>query len=370
MLFGNFEVIDLEPLDFSQTDAFIENRIPMLQLTDAQKRFMIRMTDGRTAYLELLSECLEASFPRETHADFFSAQVRVPVSNEIFLSAFRKKLSFGRGRVSLAFEKKIEALGKLAKDPSAFIRVLLAISDGRRRLPAIAAAIEKKTVETQKILIRLVQEDYLARQGSFYSLQDPLFRFWLRVVYQASRSLYTPEAGPAERFLDESLRREFERSEGEEQRDLSARLETLLKQFHHDSALVGLKKTHLPQFSEILVRPAHGRGLIPVYAKSSRSRWFCQMAPMTVQEEDIALFLEDLKKYRRKSPHKILIALRGIEQNAKLMAQEARIQIWTLRDFNGLLDLYDLPKIITLAGREENAADLGALAQNIHTASS
>lgn len=367
LLFGNFETLELEPLDFQETAAFLENRLPMLELTSAQKRFIIRMTDGYTSYLEFLADSLEMFYTRDTHPDFVNADLRIPVSNEVLLKAFKQKLLFGRGRISLFFEKRIEELGKLAKDPSPFIRVMLALSDGKRKLAAISAYIERKTAETQKILQRLVQEDFLCRHGAFYTLDDPLFRFWLKYVYQASRHIYTPEASPAARMLDESLHREFERSEGEEQRDLSARMETLLKQFHNDSVEISQKKFYLPQFSEVIVRPPHARGMVPFYAKGAKSRWFCQVACQKVHEEDILLFLEDLKKYRKKSPHKVLLALGGIDQNAKLMAQEARIHLWTLRDFNALLDLYDLPKMITLAGKEEDAAALGALAQNIHS---
>lgn len=367
LLFGNFEVLEMAPLSFTETSMFLENRLPQLQFSDAQKRFMIRMTDGHPSYLEFLCDCLKLFLSRETHPDFLDAELRIPVTNDLLLRAFHQKLSFGKGRISLFFEKRMEALSRIAKDPSPYIRVLFALSDGRRRLPAIAAYIEKKTIETQKILQRLAQEDFICRHGAFYRLDDPLFRFWLKNVYQPSQHIYTPESSSASRFLDESLRREFERSEGEEQRDLSARAETLLKQFHNDTVEIAGRKMQLPQFSEIVFRPAHGR-IVPASAKSSKSRWFFQIASQKVHEEEIALFLEDLKKYRKKPQHKILMALGGIDQNAKLMCQEGRIQIWTLRDFNALLDLYDLPKMIPLTGREKDAATLGALAQNLYQA--
>ena len=51
-------------------------------------------------------------------------------------------------------------------------------------------------------------------------------------------------------------------------------------------------------------------------------------------------------KHLRKVQRKVLIVLGGIDQNAKLIAQEAKMQLWDLRVLNGLLDLYDLPKII------------------------
>ena len=78
--------------------------------------------------------------------------------------------------------------------------------------------------------------------------------------------------------------------------------------------------------------------------------------------------MEEMKRTRKKIQRKVIIALRGIDQNAKLMAQQANIQLWGLRDFNSLLDLYNLPKIILFSEKEEDGQALGALAQSIHSA--
>lgn len=367
LLFGNFEVFELEPFDFQETVFFLENRLPHLQFSEAQTRFMIRMTDGHAGHLEYLAECLEVFYSHQSYEDFLKAHVRMPVTQEILLQAFHKKLSPQSGRISLFFEHKMEALGRLAKDPSPYARVLLALSDGKRKLPVIAAAIERKPAETQKILQRLVQEDLVSRQGSFFTLPDPLFRFWLRYVYQAGRHVYTPETGAWARLLDESLSREYERSEAEEQRDLASRVETLFKQFRNDSIVISNKKLCLPQFSEVISRSSQGRWVL-LTAKNAKTAWVCQVAGQKVQEEDVAAYLSEIKKQRKKISCKIMVMLQGIEQNAKLLAQEAKIQLWSLRDFNALLDLYDLPKMIPLSSGEADGTALGALAQKLHTA--
>ena len=367
LLFGNFEIFDVEPFDFCETVFFLENRLPHLQFSESQIRFMIRMTNGHAAHLEDIADCLELFFSRQTYEDFMNAQVQIPVTQEVLMRAFHKKLSPGKGRIALFFENKMESLGRLAKDPSPYARALLALSEGKRKVPAIAAAIERKTIETQKILQKLVQEDFVSRQGSFFTLDDPLFRFWLRYVFQASRHMYTPETGAWSKLLDESLSREYERSESEEQRDIASRVETLFKQFRNDSVLIANKKIALPQFSEILSRSGQALG-VTLTAKNAKAAWVCQVAGQKVQEEDVAAFLSEIKKHRKKISCKIIITLHGIEQNAKLLAQEAKIQLWSLRDFNALLDLYDLPKMIPLSGGEKDGTALGALAQKLHTA--
>ena len=87
-----------------------------------------------------------------------------------------------------------------------------------------------------------------------------------------------------------------------------------------------------------------------------------------MREEDVASFLEELKRTRKNVQRKVMIILRGIDQNARLMAQQANIQLWGLRDFNALLELYNLPKVILLSEREGNGPALGALAQSLYPA--
>lgn len=349
LLFGNFEVFEMEPFDFKEAFLFLENRLPHLQFSEPQARFLIRMTDGHAMHLEHLADSLEEFYSRRGYREFLGVEVRIPVEQEILMMVLHRNLSPGRGRMALAFERKMESLARLAKDSSPYARVLLALSESKRKLPAISASVERKTVETQKILQRLIQEDFVIRQGSFFTLQDPLFRFWLRYVYRASRSIYTPDTLIWEKLLDESLCREFERSEAEESRDLASRVETLFKQFRNDAVyLARNKKIVLPQFSEVISRTAQDRWVL-ILARNSKVLWACQAAGQKVQEEDVAAFLDEIKRHRKKISCKIMITLQGIEQNARLIAQEANIQLLSLRDFNSLLDLYDLPKMITLS---------------------
>lgn len=87
-----------------------------------------------------------------------------------------------------------------------------------------------------------------------------------------------------------------------------------------------------------------------------------------VKEEDVTFFLDELKRSKKRVQRKIMIALQGIDQNAKLMAQEAGIQLWDLKDLNALFELYDLPQVIFYKEKEEDGSTLGALAQSVHSA--
>ena len=100
-----------------------------------------------------------------------------------------------------------------------------------------------------------------------------------------------------------------------------------------------------PHFDEVVMRPNNGRAF-PVFARNSSVRWLCQVLSNPVTEEDIRTFLQDLKHYKSPIPKRFVIGLRGIDLNAKLLAQEAKIQYLDLKMLNFLLDLYDKPKLV------------------------
>lgn len=369
MLFGNFEVLDMGRFGFEETAAFLRTRFPEIEFSESQKEFLIRITDGKPDYLELildqLGNCLASHAVRETT---FIKNEAGEMSSNYLLESIHRELTAPYGRLEQLFQKKITACRAFGKDAAPALRVLIAMSHGRYRLNAIASAVERKIQDTKKILARLEGKDLIQRRGAFYLLEDPLFHFWLREVFEKSRHLYRPDRGMLEEELMLALKREFEKTEACERGTYERRIESLMKEFRNDSFEIDGRKIQCPQFTEMNVRAS---GLQPAVfmAKNSKAKWHCQLHYGQVNEDEVTAFLEDLKKYRKKPQQKILFMLRGIEQNAKLMAQEAGVQLWDLRLLNTLLDLYDLPKIVLLPERDTpHGSNVGALAQGVYTA--
>jgi hypothetical protein len=350
LLFGNFEIIELAPLDFEETVDFLKKSQPHRVFTNSEKKFLIRMTNGIPAYLDLLMDRLDMNVPNSE------------TSIQTLLDVFHRELFDKKGRLCHIFQRRLEVCERLAKDSSAYLRTLLAMSDGRRKVLSIATYIERKIRETKKILGRLVQEGMVLKRGSFYVLEDSLFRFWLREVFGRRNQLCTPNGPGLREGLLASLKEVFEQGAAEDKVDVTARAEALFKEFRNDVVEIDQRRLRCPHFSEIAFRPANGR-LFPLIARRANVRWICQIARESVHEEDISLFLEELKRFRKKVQRKILVALAGIDQNAKLLAQEAEIQLWDLRSFNTLLDLYNLPKMILI--KEPDEPNLGTVAESV-----
>lgn len=360
LLFGNFEVLELAPLDFSEMESYLASRMPAHRWAPELARFLFRMTDGEPLYLDLVIQRIESQEVLE---------IPQPVGPAALLDAFCQELFDNRGRLALLFERRLEQCARLARQGGPYLRALLALSQGRRKLIPIAAYIEETVSETQKVLKRLVQEGLIIKSGSFYHVQDFLFRFWLREVYLKRHSLFLPEERPLRKHLFDELVRILGFCERMTDDDLGARTEGLLKEFRNDTVEIDGKKIACPQFAEI-VRRELPRSMVSMLARGARGRWLFQVSPHWVSEAEIEVLVQDVK-YMRKIRRRILVAPAGIDQNAKLIAQEAKMQLWDLRLLNTLMDFYDLPKIIVSSrpkAYDPSKTDgliVGTVAQNV-----
>jgi len=203
----------------------------------------------------------------------------------------------------------------------------------------------KKVPETKKMLQRLVAEGVVEKRGSFFWLPDPLFRFWLKNVFQPKDRDLSPLGERARAYFRNRLVAEVRKIEEEDRMDLTMRIESLFREFRNDVVEVSQKKIKCPTFIEIAVRPTNGRHF-PIVSRTSQGRWLCQVFREPVTEGDVASFAEEVKQFRRQFQRRIMVATGGIELNAKLMAQEAKIQVWDLENLNGLFDLYGKLRLI------------------------
>lgn len=356
LLFGNFEVLEIGPLSFSEAAVFLAQKLPGLEFSASQKKFLMMMTDGEPLYLDLLTDRLRTWLPGSCAL----------VEDEFVFRAFASELADENGRLPLWFEKRIAESCRGAKDDFPVVQTLLALSDGRHRLSGIAAYIGLKAEETQKILNRLAQDYVIRRNGSFFLLQDFLFEFWLREVFKLKYHRYRPDIAKGfEAQIGAAIERLYRDYLREETMDFSARVERLFKEFRNDLVEIEEKKIRCPQFSEIVFRPTNGR-FFPLYAKGPKTRWLCQIASDYVREEDISLFLDECRKFRKPVPRKIMVAFGGIDQNARLMAHEAKVQLWETDDLNAILSLYDLPKIVQGEREVARETNMGSLEEGVH----
>jgi len=335
LLFGNFEVLPLNPFDFQTSRGFIERRLVNRKCGENIKKFLMELTDGHPYYLATLLSKTEM---------LLEAEGIDTVSERILSMTLEHEIYRRNGSLHQYFLQRLSNLGRGRFFYSA-LKVMSAISMGHKKVPHMARFLKRKADEVKKILTRLVDEEIVYKRGSFYTFQAPLFSFWLQFAYQPRELDFIQDQGlNAKQFLSQ-VKTLYQKRVEEEQKELNKRVEELFRRFSNDVVEVEAKKLKCPSFSEISFKPSNGR-VFPVEAKSPKSRWICQVAHKRVSEDDVRLFVQDIQRLRKKPQRKVLILTEGIEQNATLLAKDSRIMIWHLKNLNALLDLYNRPKVI------------------------
>lgn len=361
LLFGNFEILELAPFGFLEMEQYLATRMPAHRWSMELKKFLFHMTDGEPLYLDLLLQRLEQVEIREFPQD---------VSVSVLLDAFCQELFDRRGRIALLFEKRLEQCSHLAKYHGAYVRAILALSHGRHKLIPIAAYIEETVAETQKVLKHLVEDGLVAKSGTLYHIPDFLCRFWLREVFQKRLGLFLPEERILRKHLFDELNRVMDLCSKLTEEDLGARVESLLKEFRNENVEIDQKKVLCPQFSEVLLTRHLQHSIFSLTGRGTKGRWLFYLSQEWLGEAEAETIVASAGRLR-KIQRKILIPLGGIDENARLIAQEAKMQLWDIRQLNALLDLYDLPKIILPSHRgnhepeEIYAQNVGPVAQDL-----
>ncbi len=334
LLFGNFEILEIKPFDFAMSQVFLEKKLSGAALSEFLKKFLVELTDGHPYFLSVLAG--------RSHALLGPGEA--PVTEEILIAALEKELYDRKGELHRYFAMFLQNLGQ-GRTLYAALKVLMAVSMGHRKNHQIAKFLNRRVDDIKKTLTRLLEEEFLEKKGSFFKINSPFFGFWLRYVYYRREFAFV---GPAE-YTAKAFRREVraliqQRMEGGE-KEITKRVEELFREFQNDVVELEDKKIRCPHFTEVHFKPSNGR-VFPVEAKALDTRWICQVAYKRVTEDDVRLFIQDIDKLRKKVQRKIMIALEGIELNAKLLAKESKILLWRLKEFNELLELYGRPKVI------------------------
>lgn len=336
LLFGNFEAVELEPFDFSACDAYIATELPQVRLDQNVEKFLLDLTDGHPYFFSLiLKRCHYLIEGRKEKC----------LDESVLLDALQEELYNRHGNLHQYFSHMLKGMGK-GKSFYASLRVLLAMTAGQHKPAGILRLMRGSTAnEVKNTLSRLAAEELVIKKGSFFAFRLPLFGFWLRHVYQRKEFNFDYSSDLAVRSFREELKKMLRARENEEKKELQKRIEELFWKFSNEIVEFDDKKLLCPKFDKVHFKPANGR-VFPVDASGAKNRWLCQVAYKPVSEEDVRVFLADIIKTGAKVHRRLMIATRGIDLNAKLLAKENKIILLGLRTLNELFELYDQPKAI------------------------
>ncbi|MCX5706706.1 MAG: ATP-binding protein [Candidatus Omnitrophica bacterium] len=328
LLFGNFEVITVEPFDIRTSEEYLKCKFQNVNLNPALRDFVVHFTGGYPMYLEIISSAFTEQSGKNL-ADLLEGLLFDPagILNQRFSNYIKRFLD--------------------RTNTNDYISILYLISSGRNKIKDIGHILHKQKKELDYRLNYLLELDTITRNGDFLKINDRIFSFWMKFVYQEKLQAFTFNAkNQKEKFRDkiEGMIQEFTLAAG---KPLMERMSDLLRLFENELIQVERKKIRLNHFREI--KPLEFRSQIlknGIIGRCNESLWIIAVKNEHLNEEDIVEFSKECRKYRHKLQRKIIITLKDIDMNTRLRALEEKIWAWDINNLNQILDLYSRPRVI------------------------
>ncbi len=338
LLFGNFEKINLLPFDINMSRSFLQDNISSATLPQVYLDFIASFTGNKPFYMKVLCDEMERSvFSGKIHAEDY-----VKLIDSALLETIFKKTGIINQHFFNLFYRISD--GKLLSKTAS---ILIALSSGSNKQLDIARSSRMQARDASRILSRLVEMDIIARNGSFYRFKDKLFCFWVQSAYLKKILSFSLDETLEQELFKKDVSKKLAMFLQEFEKELSSRIVELFRLFKNDVIQLNGRRHKFISFDEVQKIDEDPSSDTNIMAKSGRSKWLCTVRREHVTENDIAGIIKEIKRKSRNNRinRNIIISLAGINENAYLMAKEARFWVWDLESLNVLMELYGKPQV-------------------------
>jgi hypothetical protein len=347
LLFGNFEVINIESFDLKASQEFIERQLGDCRIKEGLSGFLVDFTGGHPLYLQLI--CQEIKSLCATHR-------QLVVYQPLFIQAIHNILFHPWGVLGRHFELLMMQLcaGKGNGPVSA---ILMALADRRSKVKDLAERLDTKNSLLMPRIHRLIESGVVVKNGQFYYLKDKLLKYWIKYIYQFRHHAWNIYGNVSGENFVKDFARVIDSFITNAAKDLPTRIMELLYCFEDDAVVVGGRKYKLPLFQEIIpvkIRKVAGDYFDVIKASSSQGDWFIVIKLSAVTESDVHLILAEARKLDNRPQRCVLISLDELDDTAKLKALQERMWIWSEREIKTLSSIFDKPYIYHLTECDEN----------------
>ncbi len=328
LLFGNFETLTIEPFDIPLSETYLKHKLSGLALTPGLKSFLVHFTGGCPFYLKVISESLTASS---------GANLTQIIENLLFEAS---------GILSQRFSNYMKRFLDSPRSQD-YLEILNAIACGQNKQKELAVKLHKTKSEIEARLDFLIETDVISRNADFLKINDRVFGFWLKFVFQEKSHSLTFNAKNQKDFFRKNIETMIQDYLISSQRPLIERIQEILHMFENETLQLERKKIRLNRFREIKAiefnRASIKHGLI---GRSGDCVWIIAIKNEPLAETDISEFARECKKYQHKTQRKVIISLCDIDTNAHLRAMEEKIIMWDLNNLNQIFDYFSKPRLI------------------------
>ncbi len=339
LLFGNFEIVHVLPLDLRSSQEFIERRLGGLKMGLQLRNFLADFTGGRPLYLDILiQEFINLS------AIFKQQEVYAPL-----LVQAMENLIFNRwGALNRHFELAFNRVSS-GKNSRLVTAVLFALANGARKLKDIMEQSGAKQNQVSQKLKYLIDEGLVEKNGTYFHLKDKLMRYWIKYVFQKRVRSIEMEPGRQRKEFKEEVNRAVVEFQAKCRMDLSSRMIELLNCFDNEQFDLHGRTYKLPVFRGLTPMKMSYRGgasFDVIKADTDEGLWLLILRKDPLAENDINAVTDEARKMGLRPRKCVIVSLSSLDDSARLRALEERMWIWNEPVLNSLMSLYDKPYII------------------------
>jgi len=331
LLFGNFEVIEIDGFDSQTAQSFISEKIGDTEPLHFIKNYLIQVTQGSPFYLEVLTNRFSSLMKR--HGTGRS-------SRECLLNAFADLLYESEGVINQYFTNNINFFLEKASRKK-LIPILLSLAHGNSTIKAVQKDLGRHDKDLGVKLKKLQEMDLVVNSGVFYKISEKLFEYWLKYVYFLKSRSMIDDMDIKYLEFKEALEADYKKYLEYGSKSTVEVICDLFKSFGGEKIKINMNSRRMPRFETV---EHHGlsHGISRITGTFADKKWVCYVKQDDITDErdvwDLGSIKPENEKY--KISRKIVISLKGIEQNAFLLAKDKNIWVWDLKQLNEVLRLF------------------------------
>ncbi|MFH1395132.1 MAG: ATP-binding protein [Candidatus Omnitrophota bacterium] len=331
LLFGNFEVIEVNGFDSCTSRAFISDKMKRFESLKEVENYFIQISQGNPFYLEVFVN---------TFCEFMQEKVENADMKECLLEVFARTLYDSNGVLNQYFTNNLNFFLE-KKIRRKFIPILMSLARGNSTMKSIQKDLKKTDNNLGMKLQRLQEMDLVFNSGVFYKIADKLFEYWIKYVYCLKSQSMIDDLDIKYLEFKRFMENDFSEYCVFNRQSIKDIICGLFKAFDNSKIYINMNYRKMPRFDSL--ESAHiNDNVICIRGKFSNKEWVCHVKENDIADENDVHRLcgSNSKNENVKVARKILIPLGDIEQNAFLVAKEQNIWVWSIEKLNKNLRLF------------------------------
>ncbi|MBF0216477.1 MAG: ATP-binding protein [Candidatus Omnitrophica bacterium] len=336
LLFGNFEILNVEGFDNETARSFIAEKVRDIDIPASVINYILEISKGNPFYIETTIKSLLAYAKGDTEGKAHQAHL---------FSALAGVLYDSDGILNQYFTNNINFFLEKSSRKS-FIPVLISLSKGNSKIKLIRNDIKRTIKDISEKLNTLIQMDLVYKTGVFYKIDDPLFEFWLRNVYDLKQSTLVDDPDMKYREFLAILEKDFSDFTVFSHRDPLDVICGLFSSFRDEKVNINMQERQLPFFDEVRSAKISGN-MFEVLGRKGKQTWLCHIKREDITDEnDVMALCKSKSSENSVIARRMIIPFQDIDHNAFLMAKENGVWVWDIKQLNQLLRLFNKFEIV------------------------